>query len=276
MLAAFDLVPDPAEAPARGRIGTAVRVLRATEGGVDDLREVLPPEADQHRDQHGDQDDRPGVGLPVGLADPGHLQEDAQRVVHDHLLEVLAEEAEPPAAADVRVVREEPAEHAPQDPGEDEAGVAAQDPFEDPAAAAADPLAALLDPPRPAQEQRREEQEEEERTGEEQAEAPRRDDGRRPGRFGAQGAQGVGEDAGGVEPVGGRGEPFFVDVQLLDDPVAVGGVEVGARAQEASRLRRRRVGGGPAVRCSRACRTAAHALSSVGRRETVRRPGGAG
>ncbi len=269
VLGALDVLPGPLEAPSRRGVAGAVLVPCPAERGADDLREVPALQADEHRDQHGDQDDRPRVGLSVDLPDPRDLREDRQRVGLQELGQVRAEVAQVQVRPVARVVREEPAEHPPQDAAEEEAGAAAQDPFEDPAATAA-ALAALLDPPGPAQEQRRDEQEEEERTGEEQAEAPHRHDRRRPGHFGAQGPQGVGEDAGCVEPVRGGGEPFLVDVQLLDHPVAVGGVEVGAGTQEASRLRYRRVHGGPAVRC------AAHEFPSVGRRETVRGAGRAG
>ncbi len=97
-----------------------------------------------------------------------------------------------------------------------------------------------------AQQQEREEDHHEGAPGEEGPREPGAEYADRPAEFGAPGAQGVGEDARGVEAVGGRDDALLVDVQLLDDAVAVPGVEVGARAQEAAGLADRRVDGGTA------------------------------
>ncbi len=76
------------------------------------------------------------------------------------------------------------------------------------------------------------EEEEEEVPGERHAHHPQPQDRPGPGQFQPAGAQRVRQDPGRVEPERGRGQALFVEVQLVDDPVAVGGVQVGSRAQQ--------------------------------------------
>ncbi|GAA3088026.1 hypothetical protein GCM10020254_35720 [Streptomyces goshikiensis] len=141
-------------------------------------------------------------------------------------------------------------EQGQQRPGDreqdDEEGPPAVDPYQE-GEEAERRAAPVAQPVREAQQQEREEEHREGAAGEQGAGEPGAEYGGRPAEFGAAGAQGVGEDPCGVEAVGGRDDPLLVDVQLLDHPIAVRGVEVGARAQQPARLADRRVHRGAAV-----------------------------
>lgn len=73
---------------------------------------------------------------------------------------------------------------------------------------------------------------EEQTTADRGADDPQPDDRARPQHLQPPRAQRVREDAGRVEAQRGRDDPLFVEVELLDHPVAVAGVQVGPRAQQ--------------------------------------------
>ncbi|WP_338104029.1 hypothetical protein [Streptomyces globisporus] len=74
--------------------------------------------------------------------------------------------------------------------------------------------------------------------GEGGAEQPGRQDARGPPQLGAAGAQGVGEDPGGVEARRRGHEALLLDVQLLDHRVPVAVVQMDPGAQQPARLAR--------------------------------------
>ncbi|CAM5446189.1 hypothetical protein SGRI78S_04069 [Streptomyces griseus subsp. griseus] len=207
--------------------------------------EPAAPEADHdherddgqngHPGEHGDhvEDVRAGAGVAVGPEGVGVGRVGRGRVVR---IGALVRVVVPEQAGDG--AREDQGDPEDQQPPPVPAQEEGRDPPEDGRVPAGPP-----DPVRRGQQKARQEQRPEEAPGEDRGHQPDAQDGRRPPAFGAAGAQGVGEDPGGVE-AGRRGDdPVLLDVQLVDDRVPVAVVQMGPGAEESGRLARGGVDG---------------------------------
>ncbi len=242
-----DPVAGRGEPPSRSRVARRVGVARRAEPAGDDTGEVPPLEAHDQGEQEEEDQRRHRVGGAHDGAELGQRDDEAQRLPLELEEEGFEGVAGPQLGAGACAALEHSADDAETGTGEEHVGGGAQKEFEY-VTTAAGGLAASSDPPCPGQQGHRQEQVQQEARCGQQPDAPHPHHGPGPGRFGAAGLERVGKDAGGVEAVGGSDEALLVDMELLDHPVAVRGVEIGAGAQQPARFAQRRVYGSSVVR----------------------------